>query len=118
MTFQKFVEILKTKYPDAEAYAHDTMCGGVPHYKQKTAIAFVKGGKLRHYSGAYEDVLTKVGIPTITHERLDPIIATLEMRKAEHGATDMFFGVKIDNSVIIEQLEARIAEIKSTYFIV
>ena len=118
MTFSKFLELLKTKYPNAEAYAHNVMCGDVPHYKGKTGVVFAPGGKVFMYSGAYEDVLNKVGIPTITHERFDPMCEALAKYKAEHGTKDPFFGFTIDCSKDIDRLEAEIAEIRATHFIV
>lgn len=117
MTFVTFCKLLETKYPKANAFSHGDFGGNEKN--RKVTIEFEPPhGKTYDYYGAYEDVLCKCGIPTITHERFDPMCERLERFKRENGTADDFFGIPIDYTKEIEELETRIADIKANYYIV
>lgn len=118
MTFAQYQEIFKTKYPDGRTWMHNEVCGDVAHYKQKVAVEFVPGGKVFFYSGAYEDVLCKVGVPTISKSRLDSLESTLKHLLDTDGKADEFFGIVVDNSAEIERLTKEIKQIKATHVVV
>lgn len=93
MTFERFESVVRTRYPEAEVYAHGKMAG---RNAQNVAIAFASGGKCYQYSGAYEDVLRKMGFSVISRKRASEYRARLSRMVEENGKEDEFFGGMID----------------------
>lgn len=116
MTFKRFEEIFKSKYPEAECCMHGKF-GGTEHNK-KIVIYFTPDGKCYEYYGAYEDVLNRLGIKVITKSRLYSEEAALERYKNMNGTPSLFGDGPLDYSKEIAEYEERIARIKSDYIIV
>lgn len=117
MTFKKFEELFKTKYPYGSVCRHGDF-GGAEKNK-KIAVTFDDRPayvKAYLYYGAYEDVLNRVGIPVISKDRLCGMEYSLEEYKRMHGG--IFLGKVLDYSKEIATLEAEIEEIKATRVIV
>ena len=114
MTFKKFEEIFRSKYPDGFVAPHGK-AGGTEKNK-KTYVTFEQYGKAYEYYGAYEDVLSKIGINVISKERLAECEARLDQLRKWDG-TDDFFGGQVDNSKEIEELLKRIELYKAEYII-
>ena len=114
MTFKKFEEIFRTKYPNGDVCMHGK--GGGTEKNGKVFVAFEPCGKVYMYYGAYEDVLCKMGFKVISKERLAEAKIRLETYEKRHGKPDFFGGV-MDYSQDIEELEKRIAEYETEWII-
>ena len=114
MTFKRFEEIFHSKYPEGEVVAHGKF-GGTEKSK-KTTVIFEHGGRCYEYYGAYEDVLSRMGMKVISKERLAETEQRLATVKKWHG-TDNFFGGVMDCSEEIARLEAFLAEVKAEYIV-
>lgn len=116
MTFAKYESIFRTKYPNGRTWMHNDVCRDEPRYKQKVAVEFQPGGRLYFYSGAYEDVLCKIGINCISKERFAEVEARLARLKKYHG-TESLFGDIFDYSKEIEATEREIEQYRTEYII-
>ena len=121
MTFKAFQTIFLSKYPNGEAIPHGALAG--TEGTLKTSIVFKPGGRCYSYKGAYEDVLCKLGINTISKERLHGMEKQLvrliyENGKTEESCFDDDEPWVIDWSREIAELESRLADIKANYIIV
>jgi len=125
MTFQRFEEIFKTKYPDATAVMHGKF-GGTDR-NNKVAIYFKPDGKVYEYSGAYEDILCKLGIKVMSQSRFNERVQELKRYKEMHGTENIFSGIFevdtekdkfFDFSEEIAECEKNIEYIKANYIIV
>jgi len=116
MTFDMFNNLLKSKYPDAIALSHGELSG--TEFNKKVALSFTKNGKVYTYYGAYEDILCKIGINTISQSRFNSTIETLKELEKTHGTEDLFFGFTIDNSDEIKKYRTIIKEYQTNYIIV
>lgn len=114
VTHATFEELFHRKYPDGETWKHEPEVSG---RIQKTAVIFVPGGKVYFFTGAYEDVLCKIGINVISKERYESKVATLEWMKSQHGTEDFFGGV-VDNTAEIERMTSEIENYTKNYVIV
>ena len=117
MTFKKFEELFKTKYPYGSVCRHGDFGG--TEKNNKIAVAFDNRPthvKAYLYYGAYEDVLKRVGILVVSRARLYSMEQSLESLKEGNGKRSIF-GVA-DFSRDIATLEAEIEEIKATHVIV
>ena len=118
MTFKRFEEIFKSRYPNGTVYMHDEFCHGEAGKRHKVGVEFFPNGKVYMYSGAYEEVLCKMGIKTISKERLAALEESIEYLKRRHGDVDIFFGLGyIDNMREIMEREAFLAEVHRDYVI-
>ena len=115
MTFKKFEEIFKTRFPEGEVFSHGDFAG--TEKNMKTTAVFAPGGKVYSYYGAYDIVLQKMGIKCVSKEHLAEEMLRLKDLRDRDGKPDMFFGGMVDNSAEIERLEARIAEINRDFII-
>lgn len=113
MTFKRFEEIVKGKYPEAELFAHGEFSGN----KINVAIVFEPHGKVYKYNGTYCSVLCRLGIKAIYRHDLEGYRATLDMYKRTNG-TKGFFGDTIDNTEEIAKCEADISDFEQNYIIV
>lgn len=111
MTFKKFEELFHQKYPDGRVWMHDKFEHGVPGRRQKVAVEFAPKGKVYMYSGAYEDILCKVGIKVISKGRFNELLARREQLIRWNG-TDNFFGGVMDTSKEIAEIEAEVERIE------
>ena len=118
MTFKKFEELFRTKYPEGTVWAHDIFEHDVPGRVQKVAVVFTTNGKVYKYRGAYEDILCKVGVPVISKERFATLESSLNTLKANDGKTDEFFGLTFDYSADIARITAEIENYRANYTIV
>lgn len=117
MTFRRFEEIFKTKYPTGNVWMHDKFAAHSGN-RQKVAVEFVPHGRVYLYRGAYEDILCRIGIKTISKARLSELVNHLESLKRKHGDPDVFFGMGYtDNMRSIMKAEALLAEISRDYVI-
>lgn len=115
MTFNKFRQVLKSKYPQSEVYAHGKF-GNTEHNK-KVALAFEPDGKVYEYYGAYEDILNKCGIKVISKERFVSLELMLITLREMNGEPD-FFGGFIDNTEAIKERTEELESIRQNYMIV
>ena len=113
MTFRRFEEIVKGKYPESELFSHGEFAGS----KINVTVIFEPHGKCYHYNGTYCEVLNRLGIKAIYKHDLESYRATLEMLKRTNG-TQGFFGDLIDNTERIANIEADIANFEQNYIIV
>lgn len=113
MTFKRFEEIVKSKYPEAELFAHGEFSGN----KINVAIVFEPHGKVYKYNGTYCEVLNRIGIKAIYKHDLEGTKAMLEMCKRMNG-TKGFFGDIIDNTEDIAKYKIEIADFEQNYIIV
>ena len=118
MTFKKFEALFKAKYPMGEVFPHDVFEHDVPGRIQKVGVVFNPNGKTYMYRGAYEDILCKCGINTISKERFAELEGRLVHLKKLNGATDEFFGGSFDCSEDIARLTVEIEDYKANYVIV
>lgn len=116
MTFKKFEELFLAKYPDGEVIAHGKM-GGTESNK-KTTVIFKPNGKCYEYYGAYEDVLCRVGIKTISNSRLSSLKATLNTYRTWNENPIELFGIVATYDAEIQRMEAEIADIEANYIVV
>ena len=117
MTFKKFQSLFATKYPDGRVWMHDEFEHGVSGRRQKVAVEFKPHGKVFMYSGAYEDILCKIGINVISKERFHELEVNLDHLKELNGTTDEFFGGLWDCTEAISTLEKRIEDYKANWII-
>ena len=113
MTFKRFEEIVKSKYPEAELFSHGEFAGN----KINVAIIYEPYGKVYKYNGTYCEVLNRIGIKAIYKHDVESYRATLEMFKRTNG-TEGFFGKVIDNTESISNIERDIADFEQNYIIV
>ncbi len=111
MEFKKFEELFKVKYPEGEVFRH----GEFAHTREngKVVVIFRKGGKCYDYSGSYQTILSKLGIPVYTTEDVYNIKRDLERYRKENGKKSQFFDFVLDWTEEIERLEAILEEINS-----
>ncbi len=120
MTFKRFEEIFLSKNPGGMVVAHGQF-GGTER-NNKTTVVFRNGGKAYSYYGAYEDVLCKMGINTISKERLESLQKQLARLQEENGRTEESCFDDDEPWIInwdreIAELEARLEDIKKNYII-
>lgn len=119
MTFKKFEELFKNKYPNGEVVAHGKF-GGTEKNK-KTTVIFDKNGKCYEYYGSYMDILNRVGINVVSKSEIERKENELQKLNEEHGKPNKydFFGIEpiIDNTSKIEDCEEWL-NIRRTYIIV
>lgn len=113
MKFEKFEEIVKSKYPKAEIFAHGVFSGN----KVNVAIVFEPHTRVYKYNGTYCEVLNRLGIKAIYRHDLDAHIKTLEMLKNMNGQ-ESFFGMVIDNTQEISRFEKDLKDYQENYIIV
>ena len=115
MTFKRFEEIFKSRYPDGHVWMHDDYMSH-PGNRQKVGVEFAPNSKVYLYRGAYEDILCRIGINTISKARLAETVNYLEHLKRHHGDPDVFFGGGYtDNMKDIMKMEAFLAEVRRDY---
>ena len=112
MTFEKYQEAFKAKYPNGRTWMHNDMCRDQSGYKGKVAVEFVPGGKLYFYTGAYEDVLNKIGVNSISKERYSTLTDRLARYLEMNGQEDLF-GCVIDLSREIAETQAELKRIET-----
>ena len=117
MTFKRFEEIFKSRYPDGSVWMHDKFEHGAPGKRDKVAVVFSPLSKVYMYTGAYDAILQRVGIKCVSKEHLAEAEVTLMDLKDRHGKPDEFFGIMIDNGDEIARLEKWIEEVKRDYII-
>ena len=115
MTFRKFEELFKSKYPNGMVCKHGEFAQ--TEKNKKVALVFSETNKVYEYYGAYEDILNKIGIPVISKERFASLEQTLEQYKRWHGTEDFFGGVR-DCSADIAKYTAEIENYRANYAIV
>ena len=116
MTFKKFEEVFKQKYPDGRVWMHDEFEHGQRGKRQKVAVVFNPNSKVYMYAGAYEDVLCKVGINCISKERFTELEHRLAYYQKLDGKEDFFGGV-FDCKADIQQLTDEIENYKKNWII-
>ena len=114
MTFRRFEEIFKTRYPDGWVLPHGKLGG--TEKSMKTTVCFSPNGKSFLYCGAYEDILCKMGIKTISKARLAETKIRLSDLRERNGKENLF-GMIIDNSREIDRVEEFLSEIEREYII-
>ncbi len=124
MTFARFEEMVKERYPEAELFKHGEFAGN----KINVAIVFNPRsaidpytmewtGKVYQYNGTYCEVLNRIGIKAIYKHDLDAYYNRLERAKRMHGQ-EGWFGDIIDNTEEIARLEKEISDYENNYVIV
>jgi hypothetical protein len=117
MTFKRFEEIFKSRYPDGTVWMHDDYMSHSGN-RQKVGVEFAPNTKVYLYRGAYEDILCRIGIKTISKERLAEAEIHLEHLKRRHGDPNMFFpGLYTDCMEDIIKTESFLAEVRRDYVI-
>lgn len=117
MTFNTFNQILTDHIPTAHAVMHGKF-GGTEKNK-KVSISFTENGKVFEYYGAYEDILTKIGILTISKDRFECLTSRLARLECENGTEDEFFGLGTFNyDKEISDLKTEIKNYEDNYLII
>ena len=114
MTFAKFEEIVKTKYPQAEVFKHGEFGN---RSKINVTVIFEPCGKCYSYNGSYVYVLNRLGIQAVYKHDVEGYEAHLQHLNRTHGSVD-FFGKIINNTKEIAKVTADLKQIKETCIIV
>lgn len=115
MTFAKFEEIIKNRYPGVTVFQHGEFAGN----KVNVSIIFDgEHGRVYQYNGTYCEVLNKLGINVIYKHNYQALVSALERARRENGKTDIFFGGVVDTTKDIEEYTRRLQEIELNYIIV
>lgn len=123
MTFKRFEEIVKQKYPKAQLFKHGEMAGNCIN----VAVVFEPNTKVYQYNGNYCEVLNKLGIKAIYKHHYENKKRELERLKSKHGKPidNMFIFADeddddciVDYSKEIEWYTNDIADIEQNYVIV
>lgn len=116
MTFKQFEAIAKKYRPDAVVSKHGEFWRN-HETVTRLGIYFIDAdgnpSKVYDYAGTYQEVLRKLGIETVTKEQIEIAETMLAKLKAEHGKTDPFFGLTIDNSESIKEYETKLKQYES-----
>lgn len=116
MTFSKFEELFKSKYPAGKVVAHGKFAG--TQRNGKTTLIFSDGGLAYQYYGSYEEILNRVGVKVISASHLRSLEVALDNYRKWHGMPK-FMGTGFeDHSFDIQRLDAEIEEIKNNYLVV
>lgn len=110
MTFKNFLEIAKTKYPNAEFLQH----GCSDKNKLSVLVVFNSDNlqaKQYRYNGTYCEVLNKLGIPAVYKKDHESKKASLP-RLIEENGTSGFFGEIIDNTEEIVQIKEELLAVQ------
>lgn len=119
MTFKRFEEILKIKYPEASACAHGQF-GGTER-SNEVEINFTPRGKCYTYYGSYQSILNRVGIPCISKSDIVDTKNRIEYLKETNGRPNpfsLFRKTPIDNSKEIEELEDFLDDVDAGKYII
>ena len=119
MTFERFEELLKTKYPEATACAHGKFAG--TQGGNQVEISFRPYGKCYFYYGSYQSILCRVGISCVYKDDIESMKLRLARLKEEHGKRSLFGLFKeitIDNSREIEEVEQWLKDAEDNKFII
>lgn len=115
MTFAKFEELVKGKYPNARVFKHGSKInvGVCFEYAENS-----KFSKTYQYNGTYCEVLNQLGIKAIYKHEYDTLVYALENAKKRNGTKNIFVGGTIDCSGEIEEYTNRLNEVNANYVIV
>lgn len=119
MTFNKFKEILKSKYPEATACSHGEFAG--TERNKKVEINFFRNGKCYEYYGSYIEILNRIGIPCVYESDIkwgEKRLAELKERHGKSNPFSLFNKTPVDNSKEIEKMEKWLSDIKSGHYII
>ena len=117
MTFKKFEELFKTKYPEGEVLRHGGM--GQTRTTGQASVIFKPDGKVYDYYGAYEDILCRIGIKVISKARVRHAEQALERYRKDHNTPKLFADQgNYDFSEQIAELEDWLDKIYAEYIIV
>ena len=111
MTFEKFEEIIRTKYPEAKVGAHGKATKG-----DKVLVFFAPNTKGYEYSGAYDHILCNMGINVVSKMHYEETKRALETAVERNGKKSFFGGV-MDTTKEIEKYQAMLADFESNYII-
>lgn len=116
MIFKNFLEIAKTKYPDAEFSQH----GCVDKNKLSVLVIFNSNNpraERYQYTGTYCEVLNKLGIPAMYKRDFESRKEELS-KLIEQNGTLGFFNKVVDNTERITEIEAEIEAIQQGKIII
>lgn len=119
MTFNKFMDLLQTKYPEASACMHGKF-GGTEKNK-KVEINFTPNGKCYCYYGSYQDILLRLGIEAYYQSQVEYSKKKLERLRFEHGKENpysLFEHQVYDNSEQIAEEEKFLQDVEAGKFII
>ena len=115
MTFEKFNELFKRKYPqgDVDLLLHSTLGDRY----NRVSIKFKPNGKSYHYSGTYTHILNRVGINAITNADLNTIKDHIECLKRTNGKPNPISTTNHvrDNTEEIIKWETQLKEYETSY---
>lgn len=112
MTFKQFEAIVKEYRPDAVVSKHGGYWNGKSDWRLGIYFVDENGNESRvyKYGGTYQQVLSKLGIETVTKEQIEVAKMELERCKEQHGKPDMFFGNTVDMTGQIKFWEEELAK--------
>lgn len=120
MTFARFEELVKEKYPKAKLYKYQEFSNN----EISVGIIFDGTNQGYRYCGTYFKVLNELEIKTIHKQNYEYLINALEKSLIELKSTngieieDEFFNGQINNSRQIERLTNELNDIRTNYVIV
>ena len=119
MTFAKFEELVKGRYPNARVFKHGEFAGN----KINVGVCFdyVENSKFNNtyqYNGTYCEVLNRLGIKAMYKHEYKALVLALENAKKRNGTTNIFLGSIIDCSDKIEEYTNRLNDVNANYVIV
>lgn len=117
MTFNKFLDLLHTKYPEATACMHGKFAQ--TDHNNKVEIQFTPTSKGYLYYGSYIVILQKCGLNLVAKDYVENLESSLKRYKDAHGKESEFFPGEIEDfSDEIARLEKQIADLKANNIIV
>lgn len=121
MTFKRFEELFKSKYPDGEVVAHGKFGG--TEANGKTTVIFTPYGKCYEYYGSYQEVLARLGIQALYQRDIEEAKQRLAHYKEKHGTRGYSLFIDggdyiHDYSKEIAHLEAFLADVNANKYII
>lgn len=121
MTFKKFEELLKTKYPEAEPCPHGKFGG--TEGSGYVEINFKPNSRCYTYRGSYMEILNRLGVKAVYKRDIERAEKDLKYYKENDGKISPFtlFGnddCRLDYTQEIKHLEAYLKERRSGDYII
>lgn len=117
MTFDRFEQLVKAKYPGVKLFPHGKFAEGVKS-KINVGVIFHENSKVYTYNGTYCEVLNRLGIKAIYKHDLKAAEEHLEYAKNTNGRENIFSGKIIDKTAEIEELKTLLNDYYTNYIVV
>lgn len=120
MTFKRFEQLFKTKYPEGEVFMHGEFA--LTEKNGKVAVVFNSANpKVYEYYGSYQDILLRVGVKVLYKKDIESAEKRLQQLKEEHGKPNkysFFDDTPMDWSREIAEYEKYLEDAKNGGYII